>query len=230
MKRLLVISSAPVIEQDDYLELDRKYVEGMRAYCDLWEGTVSGVLMKGAKSIPFSIDQNPAELPFDLAVLQTGAALSQNEISHYDAILASGDNHQLFYLAKLCRKVGTKLFYIIEYIPETRFQIVLLNSTKPLVRKIYSILWTAKQERRRRTSFKLAAGLQANGYPAFNMYRKINKNTILYLDNRMVKPIYAKDIDIQSKKKHLLSGGRLRIIHSGRLETMKGAQDIIPIA
>lgn len=230
MKRLLVISSAPVIEHDGYLTLDAKYVEGMHTYCDLWDGTVSGVLMKGAKSIPFSTKKNATELPFDLMILQSGATLSQNEISSYDAILAGGDNHQLFYLAKLCQKTNTKLFFIIENILETRIKITFLDETKSFLRKVYSTLWTAKQELRRKSAFRLAAGLQANGYPAFDIYRKINKNTILYLDNRMATPDFAKDSDIQAKKKHLLSGGPLRIIHSGRLEAIKGTQDLIPIA
>lgn len=230
MKKLLVISSAPVIEHDDHLELDAKYVEGMRVYCDLWNGPVCGVLTKGAQFIPFGTDQIASDLPFNLILQNPNTKMNKSEVGAFDVVLAGGDNFQTFYLAKLCQKVGTKLFYIIENIPETRLQIIALDSAKSFFRKVYSVLWALRQEMLRKSAFKDATGLQANGFPAFNKYRAINDNTILYLDNRMALSNFATNGDIQAKKKHLLSNGQLRIIHSGRLETLKGAQDLIPIA
>lgn len=99
--------------------------------------------------------------------------------------MASGDNHEYLHLSDLCEGKNFKVVFVIEYIPETRAQIIFLDRSRSLLRKAYSSLWTLRQERIRRMAFRKADGLQANGYPARDHYKILISNTIMYLDNRM---------------------------------------------
>lgn len=69
-----------------------------------------------------------------------------------------------------------------------------------------------------------------NGYPAAAAYDRFNANTIMYLDNRMKPDMFATAAEMEARGERLRSGAPLRLIHSGRLERMKGAQDLVPIA
>jgi glycosyltransferase involved in cell wall biosynthesis len=86
------------------------------------------------------------------------------------------------------------------------------------------------QEIRRRKAFKRADGIQANGYPAHAHYSSLNRNLIMYLDNRVRSELLATSEEIEERTERLLKGAPLRLLHSGRLEYLKGSQDLIPIA
>lgn len=124
----------------------------------------------------------------------------------------------------------TKVVYSIEYTIGTRIQIAMLDNSRSLPRRLYSVLWNLLQESKRRRAFRRAHGLQANGYPAYRAYRRLNPNTILYLDNRMTPELFASEAEMEARHAHLVGGGPLRLVNSGRLEPMKGAQDLIPVA
>lgn len=230
MKRLLVISSAPAQETPEGVLLDKKFLEGMESYCAGWEGEVHCILQKTGGTVPFGKRVAPAELPFQLIMPGPEARLGKAQLEQYDVILCSGDNHRYFYLAELCPDLPGRLYYIIEYILETRIQILLLDCGRSWMGKAKSIVWTLREEMRRRRAFRLANGLQANGYPAWAAYEGLNANTLLYLDNRAGHDLLATPAEMQARRGHLETGGPLRLIHSGRLERMKGSQDLVPVA
>lgn len=230
MTSLLVISSAPAAIVDEKLFLDIKFVEGMRYYNDLWDGPVSCILKLRAGTFPFGQTYAPDELPFSVTLLPGDKGIGIEEISRHDIMLCGGDNHEHLHLADICRDARKKLVFIIEYVPETRRQIIFLDPSRSLPRKLYSLLWTMKQERRRRRAFRIADGIQANGYPAFSVYSPMNTNTMMYLDNRVGENLLATENEMESREQRLLSGAPLRLLHSGRLEHLKGSQDLVPIA
>ncbi|CUH40952.1 2-deoxystreptamine N-acetyl-D-glucosaminyltransferase [Jannaschia seosinensis] len=230
MASLLVISSAPATLVDEKPFLDIKFVEGMRYYNDLWDGPVSCILKLRHDTFPFGQLYEPDQLPFNVTFLPPNKSIGTEELSGQDIILCGGDNHEHLHMADICRNAGKKLAFIIEYIPKTRRQIIFLDPSRSLPRKLYSLLWTMKQERRRRRAFRMADGLQANGYPAFSVYSPMNANTMMYLDNRVGKNLLATENEMAVRQQRLLSGAPLRLVHSGRLEHLKGSQDLIPIA
>ncbi len=230
MTSLLVVSSAPAAIVDKKPFLDIKFVEGMRYYNELWNGPVSCILKLRAGTFPFGQTYAPEELPFNVTLLPCHKGIGSEEISRHDIILCGGDNHEHLHLADICREARKKLVFIIEYIPETRRQITFLDPSRSLPRKLYSLLWTMKQERRRRRAFRIADGIQANGYPAFSHYRPMNANTMIHLDNRVGENLLATETEMEAREQRLLSGAPLRLLHSGRLEHLKGSQDLIPIA
>ncbi len=230
MSKLLVVSGSPAFLVNGKPFLDIKFVEGMRLYTELWGGPVSCILKLRDEPSPFGRLINLAELPFKLILLPYDKDITADDVVGTNVVLASGETHEYFNLPSVCRDAGAKLIYIIENIPKTRRQIILLEQDRPLFKKFYSILWVMNQEMKRRRSFKQADGIQANGYPAYRLYRFINKNTILYLDNRLSQKISSTEDEMQDRLVRLASSAPIRLVHSGRLETLKGSQDIIPIA
>jgi glycosyltransferase involved in cell wall biosynthesis len=58
----------------------------------------------------------------------------------------------------------------------------------------------------------------------------MNANTMMYLDNRIGENLLATENEMEARQQRLLNGAPLRLVHSGRLEHLKGSQDLIPIA
>ena len=230
MKKLLVISSAPAVFVDGEHYLDIKFVEGMHFYCDAWDGEVSCILRERETRFPFGKLFSKAELPFTPIFKHRQARISEQDIQGYDLVLCSGDNQDYLHVSRLCRKNSVKIVYIIEYIFETRVQAILLQRGRSLLKKVYSIANALFSEVRRRRAFRLSDGLQANGFPARDAYLPLNQNTLMYLDNRIRKPMQASSKEVTDKFQRLNKGAPLQLVHSGRLEPMKGSQDLIPIA
>ena len=230
MKKLLVISSAPAVLVDGERYLDIKFVEGMQFYCDAWDGEVTCILRERDTKFPFGKLFSESELPFTPIFKKRQSAISEQDVQGYDLVLCSGDNQDYLHVSRLCRKHSVKIIYIIEYIFETRVQAILLQRGRSLLKKIYSIGNALVTEIRRRKAFRLSDGLQANGFPACNAYSPLNQNTLMYLDNRIRKRMQASPEEITRKFDRLKNGAPLQLVHSGRLEPMKGSQDLIPIA
>lgn len=228
-RSLLVVAPAPIIPRGDRVELDVKFVEGMRYYRDQWDGPISCLLFEGASSIPFGREYEQDALPFSLRVLQAGSEPTSDDLEGHDVIFGSADSHTTLNLPDLCRAGKQRCVLAIEYTLRTRLDIVRLER-RPMHKRVYSALWTLAQERRRRSAMARADGLQANGYPAFDAYGALCDDRMLYLDNRMRPELLATDAEMRTRRQRLLSDAPLRIVHSGRLETLKGAQDLIPVA
>lgn len=227
--RLLMIAPAPAQPlPDGRLRLDAKFVEGMRLHAALWDGPVDCLLWQGG-AIPFGTDLAPEDLGFGLRLLPPGAAVSAAEIAGAAVIAASADMHQTLGLAPLVRAAGAKLCYVVEYTLATRLAILRLEPGLALPRRLRSALWHLFQERRRRAAFRAADALQVNGYPAEAAYARLSRDCLLYLDGRLTTEMLAPAAAMAARAAHLAGGGPLRLVHSGRLEPLKGAQDLMPV-
>lgn len=202
----------------------------MQFYCDAWNGPVSCALPLRDAPFPFGKTYEYGELPFSIQLISKQAPLGPGDLRDFDLVLCCGDNHEYFYLAEICKSLSVKIIYSIECTLETRMQIAMLDQSKNFLRKIYSVLWILNSERQRRRAFKIADGLQANGYPAHKAYKPFNCNTHFYLDSRIDAAMLASEEDMAARRAYLSSMGPIRLLHSGRLEPIKGAQDLIPVA
>lgn len=228
MPRLLMIAPAPVKQLPcGRLRLDVKFVEGMRLHCRFWDGPVAVVLRDVGLPIPFGSDYDVAQLGFDVRVLAPDEPLDDGFLGTFDTIAASADVVDALDLGR-----GRRLpvVYTVEYTLGTRLRIVALDRGLGWLRKCWSMLWNLRMEARRRRAFRGAAGLQVNGYPAHGAYRHLNPSTHLYLDGRMRSDAMATPAEVAVRAARLRSGAPLRLAHSGRLEPMKGAQDLVPVA
>lgn len=229
MARILMVAPAPVIQTGDRVRLDVKFVEGMRAQQALWPNRITCVLRQGAGAIPFGRDYDPAELPFDLVLLEPGEAIGASHLTGHDLIYAGGDDFHCLGLVDLLAP-GQKIVYVIEYTDQTRRQILALDRNRGLVSRLKGRVWLMQQERRRRRAFRAAHGLQSNGYPAHDLYGPMCADCMQYFDGRMTPDLFATEAEMSAREAHRVAGGPLRLVFSGRLETMKGAQDLIPVA
>ena len=113
---------------------------------------------------------------------------------------------------------------------ETRLRIARLDRERNLPRRLWSMLWNLRQERHRRAALRAADGIQMNGFPADRDYAGLNPLPLRYLDNRMTLDMMAAPADMQARRDRHARGEPLRLIHSGRLEPMKGGHLLVPLA
>lgn len=231
MPRLIMVAPAPVIEKPGGLvTLDKKFVEGMRLHCEHWPGPFCCILRRGHEAMPFGADFRRGDLGFELRLIDARVPLSAEMFANHDIVVLSGDSHLELLPPRLIESLPAKVVYVVEYTLRTRLQTAALDHRRPVLKRLYSKLWLSLQEIRRRRAFRAADGLQANGYPADMAYGPLNENHLLYLDNRMTAELFATDAEMRQRRARLASGAPIRLIHSGRLEPMKGAQDLVPVA
>lgn len=231
MPRLIMVAPAPVIEKPGGLvTLDKKFVEGMRLHCEHWPGPFCCILRRGHEAMPFGADFRRGDLGFELRLIDARVPLSAEMFANHDIVVLSGDSHLELLPPRLIESLPAKVVYVVEYTLRTRLQTAALDHRRSVLKRLYSKLWLSLQEIRRRRAFRAADGLQANGYPADMAYGPLNENHLLYLDNRMTAELFATDAEMRQRRARLASGAPIRLIHSGRLEPMKGAQDLVPVA
>lgn len=227
---LLFCAPAPVIETGQGVTLDIKFVEGMRAHVQGWGGPIRCVLWAGAGAIPFGRRYEPADLGFDLTVLPEGAPLQPDTIAGTGAAMVSADMPGFAQMAAAVRAAGLPTVAALEYTLETRLRILWLErQALGPARLAVRAFKTWRRDRAMRAAFAGLAGVQFNGYPAFDAYGKSAPNPLMYLDNRMTPALLATAAEMETRAARLRQGTPLRLIHSGRLEPMKGAQDLLPM-
>lgn len=228
-KTLLFCAPAPVIVSETGYFLDIKFVEGMRAHAAAWDGDVRCVLWKNAAAIPFGRDVQAEDLGFDLHVLDAGAPVP--DALMHDAQLAalSIDTPNFADMMTTAQRHGVPVALTLEYTLETRLRIIWLDQSIGLPRRLRRSLWQMMHERRLRAAMRKAAGVQFNGYPAFDAYAALSSAPMQYFDNRMKPDLMATAAEQTARSERLRSGAPLRLIHSGRLEAMKGVQDLLPV-
>ncbi|PNU04334.1 glycosyltransferase [Novosphingobium guangzhouense] len=229
MPTLLLSVPAPVkICQDGY-HLDTKFVAGMQAHVADWGSDVRCVMWDSGDSIPFGQIYRASELNFDLIVLDRNAAMPPEVLEGVSIALVSADMPGF---GAICRSIAAaRIPYVVgaEYTLDTRLRTVWLERHISFLRKVRRSLWLLRNERRIRTGIKSAASAQFNGYPAFDSYAELVIGPHIYLDNRMSAEMMASPAEMVTRSERLLSGRALRLIHSGRLEPMKGSQDLLQV-
>lgn len=228
MASMLMIAPAPVVETGTGLRLDVKFVEGMRVQQAYWPSRITVLLRRGGPGIPFGRDYTRAELPFDLILIDPDEELSARHLAGHDLIYAGADDYHCLGLTDLLTP-GQKIVYVIEYTHETRMQILNIDRDRRMLARFKGGLWLKQQEQRRLRAFRAADALQANGHPAYEAYGPLCPDTLLYLDGRMTPDLFATEAEMTAREVRRAGGGPLRLIFSGRLETMKGAQDLLPV-
>lgn len=227
---LTIIPSVPVWTKGENLCFDRKFYDGLVLYTQLWPGMVTCVMASSAS--PLSgfgvVEAKPADMPFTCIALKKNEIVGKEHIRNATIVLASADAHDQLHIAALCRENGVKCVYVIEYIPETRQQIVALDNRNPAV-LLRQNLYLKLNERKRRKAFELCDGLQCNGAPAFNEYREI-PNRLLYFDTRVSKKQIIGDDELETRLATLRTKRPLRLAFSGRLVAMKGADHLVQLA
>ncbi len=228
---LLICPSVPVWVINNKYYFDRKFYDGFLSYCNNWQGTVRLVMeVADTKPPQFGLNLFDVKLfPAELIIISKNELLSADHMKGADVVLASGDNFNNLHISEICKNIETKCIYNIEYILETRFQIIAMNENN-YWKKIKSFLWLLFMEIKRRKAFRLANGIQSNGMPAYNSYKKYNSNMIYYFDSRTTMDMIISEPDLENRLAYLDKKLPLRLAFSGRLITIKGADHLVDVA
>jgi glycosyltransferase involved in cell wall biosynthesis len=219
-----------VVEQK--VGITKKFLEGMIEFQRFWRGPIK-VLMQtntrpsdnlddvfvSLRDLPFELVIIPPPDEIDLASLCEGASV----------VLASLDDHRQTGVSEVCRGANIPCVYITEYTFQTRVQSVAAYTPSRL-RRWRSYFWLCGQERARRAALRLADAVQCNGTPTFDAYNGIAPNQLLYFDTRVRSSMIPTQEDLERRCVGLLAGEPLRLIFSGRLARVKGADHLIDVA
>ncbi|WP_170610523.1 glycosyltransferase [Ruegeria arenilitoris] len=228
---MLMLTPAPVVETSQGYELDSKFLEGMKLQSSMWPGSFDCLMREGATEIPFGArPYQPETAGFQLHLISEHEEVRPEHLSGYDLIFCSADDKRNFSVPDLARSVGAKVATTLEYNLNTRLRIAFLDQDRNAIRRIYTAAKLVLQEFRRRKFLGKMDAIQANGYPAFEVCKKFDPNTLLFLDNRMTADLYATPEEMQHRRNRLLAGDPLQLVYTGRLEKMKGAHDLVPLA
>ena len=227
---LCVVPTVPVWKKGDILIFDQKFFDGITQYAKYWKGSVSILIRLSYGLVPDfgKVFLRREDLDFQCNLLEPDEPFQASHFADVSLILAGGDSGNQLRLGVIAREAGAKLVFIIEYIPETRYQIVKLN-TNNLVLRLRRSFYIWNEERDRRRAFQLADGIQSNGMPAFREYSGFSRN-LLYYDTRVSCNQYISDDCLAKRIEFLNEGHPLRLAFSGRVIKMKGADHLVKLA
>lgn len=210
--------------------LTKKYLEGVGEMARTWPGPVTSLVeMTEAKSAEFDLTEvgdashgtSIEERPRTLEALMV-------RVGNVGVVLGFPSRGQIP-LAAACRAAGVPLVLVVEYAPETERQIA--RAEVPQVwKRARRMLWLRRTEHLRRRAIRQAAGLQCSGTPAYEEYRGIQPNAMVFFDNRLRAEEVVSPAFCERKAEALLAGRPLRLVFGGRFVAMKGVMDLPEIA
>ena len=212
------------------ITLTQKFIDGMLEYLKYWDGPVTAY-MQPTEERSWNLDEveiDRARLPFKVEVISFDDPGLGRVLAGAKVILGSVSYHQN-QLSSLCRSIGVPCVYVSEYSLKTRCQIVRADTRNPLL-CLRRIWWQCNQERLFRRAIRLASGIQCNGTPTFEVYRAINPRPLLFFDTRTSEEMLASEQELKERTDSLLRGSPMRLLFSGRLDLMKGADHLVRVA
>lgn len=231
VKHLIVLPAlkAHVINYQKVI-LTQKFLDGILEYLKYWSGKIT-VVMEEMPSPSHNLDNievNLQEIPFSLKIKNYDHLRKDNTLKEATIVL-SALTHRQNKISQICNELGIPCVYIAEYSLKTRHQII-RSEVKNKFLRWRRYWWALNQELKQRQAIAIASGVQCNGTPTYEAYRFINQNSLLYFDNRITTEMLVSPEELAKKLSSSNSDTPLRLLFSGRLNYMKGADHLISVA
>jgi len=229
---LLIITPLAGFEPSpEEIRLTKKFLDGIQEYVDAWPGKVHVIMPPGSPDSgnldDIILEKN--NLRFHVEVLNFSSPLLREKLKQARIVLG-GPHHQLSDLASHCRTNNIPYIFNCEYTLKTRLQIA-KEETPNKFSFVKRCLWEIREEYRNIQQVKLSSAVQCNGFPTYNTYKNLNKDVLVYLDNRISPEMLASELEIEKKYgAATFPKRRMQLAYSGRINKMKGAHYLIPLA
>ena len=213
------------------IRLTQKFIDGMNLYAEYWPGRVVAYFEKSdsRSSNLDEVDVNPADLRFGCEIVSYTDPKMRELLAKHEVVLGSTGAYRQYHLAALCRSLGVPFLFNSEFSFNTNWQIICAGTKNPILR-LRRLWWSMNQERRLRQAIRVASGIQCNGTPTYDEYSQLNSRRLLFFDTRVQESMLVTEDELSKRTASLLKGEPLRLIFSGRLIPMKGADDLIRVA
>ena len=238
-RRFGVFSNVTAIRRENgRVVLAGRAISGMEAHGKFWDGqTVLLCEPKPESELEANKDRtlggdnvevDPKDLPFELVIGDFEGDDIRRALRTLTVGMA-GIGYRSTHLSKWGREMGVPIVYGAEYTLKTRLQVAQAE-VKNLVRRARRVAWEINLERKQQTAIKIALGIQCNGTPTYEVYRKINPNAMLFFDGRMGDDMMVPEDAQVDRHARLQRNEPLRLAWSGRLNRMKGADHLPKVA
>ena len=227
----IVTSLATDHVTEQHIRLTKKFVTGMESFTRRWPGPVVAVVREVDALTDGNMDRalyHRSEIPFEVRTIGTRGEGVEDVLNDM-AIVQFGGDSWLRKVPAFCRRVGLPFVFVSEYSLKTRLQIIALETANPVLR-LRRAVWAWNQERYNRQAVVSAHAVQCNGTPTFDAYSPLNPDTLLYFDSRIEKDMLPGASPLEDCERRLSGGAPIRLFFSGRLNLMKGADHLIPVA
>ena len=229
-KTLMILPDLKTKKIDgDRFVVTEKFYDGVLEFVKYWPGPVS-VFMEASPGMTDNLDNieiSSAKVPFHMGLLDY--TLLEREVASAASLVLGSTSYRQNHLSAWCRDRRVPCVYVAEYNLKTRFQVVDADTHNIFIR-LRRYLWEFLQERKQRKAIADATGIQCNGTPTFEAYREVNPLPFLYFDSRMSEEMMASDEAVDARLANCLSGKPLRLLFSGRLLKIKGADHVVSVA
>lgn len=214
----------------DPLGLPRKYVDGLTAFAELWQGPLTLVLPQASKrddNLDY-ITIHRAGLPFEVRAFPD-APVTLRDLIQSAAVVLAPMLYRYVQIPALCSASHVPFVLDADITPAVREEIIRAENKNPLLRW-RRLLWQRNMEHHYTAMVRAAQGVQLLGPTAFETYAPLNPSALMYFDTRVRRAMLPTTEQIQARTERLRSGAPLRLIYSGRWRAMKGVMDLPSVA
>lgn len=215
---------------DTQMIITQKFLDGVLEYLKYWPSKLV-VMLEEDVNLSNNLDNvivDVSQLPFQIRLVDYDFIQDTEEFCK-DIIVVAAVSHRQNHISKVCNLKKIPSIYISEYSLKTRIQIINATNTN-LFRIIRKYVWEILQERKQEKAIALATGVQCNGTPTFTAYQAINQHALLYFDSRITEDMLIDLNELEERLHKCQDKKPLRLVFSGRLMKIKGADHLILVA
>ena len=216
------------------LKVDRKFHVGMQTYADKIRVPITTVHPEAAPDdTTMDLIEVPcSDLKYRIVTIKVDGAQRPltTEISRLQDEISRG---RLLYggglgSTAIARSLGIPYILILEYDLQTQITVTTVQVKSVVRRAVRAARCAWHYFVNSIPEMRGAHSLHCNGYPIYDATRRINPNSLLYLDSRMSRDMIISRDELASRMAN--RGERpLRLLFSGRYERMKGADDAVRV-